>query len=362
MSNYYLILVWVAVAWMIGLCTKVQRTEYVCGEKVQRYYPLWAFLIYLPLVIWSGFRGYVGDTGAYMKMFQEIPSGLRNIPSYMDTIEKDKGFYLFSAVIKNLISDNVNVYFIILALIQVALLIKVYRKYSSNYIVTFFLFIASTDYISWMFNGIRQFTAVTITFFAFEYILKKKYVPAVLIVLFAALFHGSALLVLPFIFIAQGQAWNKKTILFIIAVIVAVMFIGEFTDILDTLLAETQYKNVVSDWQEFQDDGTNILRVLVYAVPSVLSLIGLRFIKYADDPVINLCTNMSIASVGFYVVSMVTSGIFIGRLPIYYSLYGYILLPWEIEHMFSEKSVKLVYLAMIAGYLGFYMYSIMGLV
>ncbi|MEO2261810.1 EpsG family protein [Dorea sp. YH-dor228] len=362
MSNYYLILVWVAVAWMIGLCTKVQRTEYVCGEKVQRYYPLWAFLIYLPLVIWSGFRGYVGDTGAYMEMFREIPSGLRNIPSYMDTIEKDKGFYLFSAVIKDLIGDNVNVYFIILALIQVALLIKVYRKYSSNYIVTFFLFVASTDYISWMFNGIRQFTAVTITFFAFEYILKKKYVPAVLTVLFAALFHGSALLVLPFIFIAQGQAWNKKTILFIIAVIVAVMFIGKFTDILDTLLAETQYKNVVSDWQDFQDDGTNIIRVLVYAIPSILSLVGLRFIKYADDPVINLCTNMSIASVGFYVVSMFTSGIFIGRLPIYFSLYSYILLPWEIEHMFSEKSIKLVYLAMIAGYLGFYMYSIMGLV
>ena len=347
---------------MIGLCTKVQRTEYVCGEKVQRYYPLWAFLIYLPLVIWSGFRGYVGDTGAYMEMFREIPSGLRNISSYMDTIEKDKGFYLFSAVIKDLIGDNVNVYFIILALIQVALLIKVYRKYSSNYIVTFFLFVASTDYISWMFNGIRQFTAVTITFFAFEYILKKKYVPAVLTVLFAALFHGSALLVLPFIFIAQGQAWNKKTILFIIAVIVAVMFIGKFTDILDTLLAETQYKNVVSDWQDFQDDGTNIIRVLVYAIPSILSLVGLRFIKYADDPVINLCTNMSIASVGFYVVSMFTSGIFIGRLPIYFSLYSYILLPWEIEHMFSEKSVKLVYLAMIAGYLGFYLYSIMGLV
>lgn len=358
MSNYYLILVWVAVAWMIGLCTKVQRTEYVCGEKVQRYYPLWAFLIYLPLVIWSGFRGNIGDTWSYMKMFDEIPSGWSNLTGYIHTIEKDRGFYFFTAVIKNLIGDNVNLYFIILALIQVALLIKVYRKYSPNYIVTFFLFVASTDYISWMFNGIRQFTAVTITFFAFEYILKKKYVPAVLIVLFASLFHGSALLVLPFIFIAQGEAWNKKTILFIIAIIVAVMFIGKFTNILDTLLAETQYKNVVSDWQEWGDDGTNILRVLVYAVPSVLSLVGLRFIKYADNPVINLCTNMSIVSVGFYVVSMFTSGIFIGRLPIYFSLYGYILLPWEIEHMFSEKSAKLVYLMMIAGYLGFYVYSI----
>lgn len=352
---------WVAAAWFIGVFTKVQRTEYVCGQKVQRYYPLWAFLIYLPLVIWSGFRGYVGDTGAYMEMFREIPAGFGNILYYMDTVEKDKGFYFFSAVIKNLISENVNLYFIILALIQVVLLIKVYRKYSPNYVVTFFLFIASTDYISWMFNGIRQFTAVTITFFAFEYILKKKYIPAVLIVLFASLFHGSALLVLPFIFIAQGDAWNNKTILFILAVIVAVMFIGKFTNLLDTLLAETQYKNVVSDWQEWQDDGTNIIRVLVYAIPSILSLAGLRFIKYADDPVINLCTNMSIASVGFYVVSIFTSGIFIGRLPIYFSLYSYILLPWEIEHMFSEKSAKLVYLAMIAGYLGFYMYSVMGL-
>lgn len=358
MSNYYLILVWVAVVWFITACTQVRRTEYVCDEKVVRYAPLWAFVIFLPLVIWSGFRGHVGDTGVYMQMFGEIPKGLANIPAYIETVEKDKGFYFLTVLIKNLIGENVELYFIILAFLQVILLIKVYRKYSPNYVVTFFLFIASTDYISWMFNGIRQFTAVTITFFAFEYILKKKYVPAVLIVLFASLFHGSALLVLPFIFIAQGDAWNKKTILFILAVIVAVIFIGKFTNILDTLLAETQYKNVVSDWQEWEDDGTNIIRVLVYAVPAVLSLVGLRFIRNADNPVINLCANMSIVSVGFYVVSMFTSGIFIGRLPIYFSLYGYILLPWEIEHIFTEKSAKLVYMFMIMTYLIFYYYQV----
>lgn len=358
MSNYYLILVWVAVVWMITMCTQVRRTEYVCNEKVVRYTPLWAFVIFLPLVIWSGFRGYVGDTGAYMEMFGEIPKGLANIPAYMSTVEKDKGFYFLTALIKNIVGENVEIYFIILALIQVILLIKVYRKYSFNYAVTFFLFVASTDYISWMFNGIRQFTAVTITFFAFEYILKKKYIPAIIIVLVASLFHGSALLVLPFIFVAQGDAWNKKTLLFIAAVIVAVMFVGQFTDILDTLLAETQYENVVSDWQEWQDDGTNIIRVLVYAIPAALSLIGLRFIKNENNPVINLCVNMSIVSVGFYVVSMFTSGIFIGRLPIYFSLYGYILLPWEIEHMFTEKSVKLVYMFMIAAYMVFYYYQV----
>ena len=63
---------------------------------------------------------------------------------------------------------------------------------------------------------------------------------------------------------------------------------------------------------------------------------------------------MSIISTGLYVVSMFTSGIFIGRLPIYFSLYNYILLPWEIENLFTERSKKLVYIGLIGFYLLFY--------
>lgn len=224
-------------------------------------------------------------------------------------------------------------------------------------LMSFFLFLASTDYISWMFNGIRQFTAVTITFIGIKFILDKKYAKAIVLILIASLMHQSALLMIPFIFIAQGKAWNKKTLLFILAVIVVVVSVGEFTNILDSVLAETQYKNVVSDWQSWEDDGTNVLRVLVYAVPTILSLIGLKYIRNADDPIINLSTNMSIVSVGFYVVSMFTSGIFIGRLPIYFSLYSYILLPWEIDNMFTKRSARLVYLMTICAYLAFYYYQ-----
>ena len=287
-----------------------------------------------------------------------MPVSLGSMASYMATVKKDKGFYFVSAVIKCIVGNHVNIYFIVLAAIQAGVLIYVYRKYSSRYLVSFFLFIASTDYISWLFNGIRQFLAVTITFIGIKFILDKKYAKAIILILIASLMHQSALLVIPFIFIAQGKAWNKKTLLFMVAVIVIVAGIGQFTNVLDSMLAETQYKNVVSDWQSWNDDGTNALRVLVYAVPSVLSLIGLRFIRNEDDKVINLCTNMSIVSVGFYIVSMFTSGIFIGRLPIYFSLYSYILLPWEIDHMFTKRSARLIYVAMVVGYLGFYLYSV----
>ena len=302
------------------MATDVQRIEVVNGNKVRRYQPLWAAIIVLPLVLWTSNRGYIGDTYAYMKIFSELPKSISGIPVYMENVSKDRGFYFLSAIIKVIIGNKVNLYFFIIGAVQAYLVFKVYRKYSINYVISFFLFIVSTDYISWMFNGMRQFLAVTITFAGISFILDKKYIKASVIILLAATIHGTALLVLPFVFIVQGKAWNKKTLLFISVVIVAVAFVGQFTNILDALLSETQYKNVVSDWQSWDDDGTNVLRVLVYAVPTILSLIGIRYIKEADDPIINLCTNMSIVSMGFYVISMFTSGIFIGRLPIYFSL------------------------------------------
>lgn len=358
MNYYYLILVWIAAVYIITVTVNLQKTEYVCGKRVHRYQLIWAFLIFLPLIIWSGYRGYIGDTYAYKLAFDEMPVNFSDIPEYMETVTKDKGFYFLSAVIKSVIGADCSKYFIIIAFLQAIPIILIYRKYSSDYLTSFFLFVASTDYISWMFNGARQFVAVAITFACFELILQKKYVPTIIIILIASLFHGSALLLLPFVFIAQGKAWNKNTIIFIIGVVIAVSFVDKFTNVLDGLLAETQYKNVVSDWGNWQDDGTNILRVLVYSVPALLSFIGKKYIESDNDQVINLCTNMSIVSAGFYVISMFTSGIFIGRLPIYFSLYGYILLPYMIGRFFNKDSARIVNLVMIVAYLFFYYYQI----
>lgn len=357
-KNYILIIGWVAVMAMLSVLTSVKQEETVCGKKEYRWRPVWAVVTVLPLVWMCSQRGGIMDTGAYLEGYKDMPRAFGGIVSYIGTVKKDKGFYFLSAVIKCIVGNRSVVYLFIIAALQAGMLFYVYRKYSSRYLVSFFLFIASTDYISWLFNGIRQFLAVTITFIGIKFILDKKYAKAIILILIASLMHQSALLVIPFIFIAQGKAWNKKTLLFMVAVIVIVAGIGQFTNVLDSMLAETQYKNVVSDWQSWNDNGTNALRVLVYAVPSVLSLIGLRFIRNEDDKVINLCTNMSIVSVGFYIVSMFTSGIFIGRLPIYFSLYSYILLPWEIDHMFTKRSARLIYVVMVVGYLGFYLYSV----
>lgn len=358
MSNYDLIFVWTAVFAVLGHFVQMQRTEIVDGKKVQRIHPFWGMVLPLPLVLWTAVRGNVADSGAYRRMFEEIPTDIYEMDNYVRYIGKDEGFYFLTGLIKKWFTKDVRIYFLLIGGLQAYLLFRLYRKYSEKYVISFFLFIASTDFVSWMFNGMRQFTAVTITLLAFEFLLEEKHLKAVLVVLLASLFHQSALLVIPFLFIVKGRAWNRNMVFFLLLALLAVIYTDRFTGILDNMLQDTQYKNAVSDWMEWGDDGTNVLRVFVYAVPSLLALVGLRYIREENDPVINICTNMSVISVGFYIVSMFTSGIFIGRLPIYFSLYGYILLPWEIDHIFEAGSARLLYGIMIGAYMIFYLVQI----
>lgn len=358
-SPYVLILLWVGFVAIVTSRIRFQRLETVCGTKEPRYPWLFAFLVFLPVIWMAGNRTiYVGDTYAYRKGFMEMPSSFSEIPAYMQGITKDKGFSFFSAVIKQFIGPDAILYTIIIAAIQGIILASVYRKYSYNYVLSVFLFLASTDYISWMYNGVRQFMAVVIVFAATSLMLKKKYVPLILTILLASTFHQTALLMIPFVLIAQGKAWNKRTVLFIGLAILAVLFVDQFTTLLDDMLSGTQYENVVSDYTSWNDDGTNPLRVLVYSVPAILAFVGRKQIRREGNRLINLCANMSIISMGLFLLSMVTSGIFIGRLPIYCSLYGYILLPWEIDHIFNNKNRKIVLLAAIGMYLIFYYYQI----
>lgn len=356
-GKYIFTLIWPAVVALFYNMTGAKKVPVrVLGKTEPRVGWGWVLLLAIPLIIIAAQRGYFADTSLYIINFNNMPDSVSEISSYMQTVQKDELFSFVSLIIKVFITKNYEVYLGILATFQMLVLAKIFRKYSTDFFMSMFLFVASTDYLSWMFNGLRQFTAVCIILLAFNFILTKKYLFAILIILFASFFHGSALLVIPFIFIVQGKAWNKKTLLFLFGVIIAVSFVDQFTDILDTALSDTQYKNVVSEWNQWNDDGTNILRVLVYSVPAFISLYGKKIIDKSNDNVINICTNMSIASAGIYFVSMFTSGVFIGRLPIYFSLFSYILLPWEIKNIFSLNLKKVFNFIMILMYLIYYFF------
>lgn len=347
---YLMPLIWVAVASLFS--GGMYQKERVLGKVERRATWLYALIVMGPIIWMAAMRtAYFGDTLNYVRTFQGIPESFFAKIEYVRGIKKDTAFYAFGALVSVFAGDRARVFLLLIALIQGFALMKTYRRYSCDYWFAIFVFVATTDVFSWMYNGIRQFTAVAITFLAAGYIFRKKYIRAMLVIGFASLFHQSALMMIPVIFIVQGKPWNWKTLLVIMGTLFAMTFSGAFTGMLDSALQDTQYRNVVSDWMRWQDDGTNPLRVLVYSMPTILSLFCRKKIIASGDRTVQVACNMGIVSTALYLISMVTSGIFMGRLPIYCSLYANgILLPWELKNVFG-RSMRT---AAILCYLGFY--------
>ena len=353
-------LLWVCVGGLLVSKFTTRKHIRVLGNKRERWSITAVLILLIPMVYWCAMRSTsFGDTGAYKSYFEKAPSSLSKVISYAQSQKKDQFFFGFTAVVKCLITDDYRVYFGVMAAIQILCVGLIYRKYSRSFWISLFLFVASTDYIQWMFNGSRQFLAAAISFTALPFIVNRKYIPAILLVFLGSLMHKTALLLLPVIFIVQGKAWNKKTMLIMLGTLLAIVFVSQFTSFLDGILQDTQYENVVSDWEGNNDDGTNILRVLVYSIPTIIALLNKAKIEKSDNILINICVNMSIVSTAFYVVSMFTSGIFIGRLPIYMSLYNYILLPWELRHCFEKNTQLFFTISMWMAYFLFFCYTYM---
>ena len=149
MSQYILVMVWLVLIYIISQTINVYKSEYVLGKKEIRVRVGFAIFAVIPLIWWAATRPLsFGDSDAYVRMFETLPDTISAIPSYVDGVEKDKGFSVLSILIKCIVGQRYEFYFAILATIQGISLALVFRKYSSNFILALFLFVATTDYLS----------------------------------------------------------------------------------------------------------------------------------------------------------------------------------------------------------------------
>ena len=346
--NYWWLLIWAFLFGGICFAFIPKQEEYVLGKREVRWNWLPALILITPYVLWAAGRSNFGDSEVYRSRFFNVPSGISQIWVYTRNASKDKGFALLEVLFKTLISHSDVAFFSLVAAIQLLCLAHIYRKYSRNYWLSMFLFVASTDYLSWMHNGMRQFLAVALIFAALPLLVKKRYVPMVLVVVIASQIHLTALIFLPFIFIVNGRAWNIRTLGFIVALILSILFLDRMTGFMTNAMEDTAYEGNID--LLVHDDGTNIFRVLFYSVPAIMTWIFRPYIDKADEPLINVCSNLSIVAAGFYVLSFFTSGLIVGRIPIYFSLANYILIPWLITEIFDSGSAVL----MDVGFVGVY--------
>ncbi len=93
---------------------------------------------------------------------------------------------------------------------------------SDWFVMSFFLFMANGFYFM-SFSNIRYYLVLALVIYSMKFLFDKKFVPFCLIIIFAAFFHMTALLVIPAYFIAYYLKWNKKTY-WLIPVAAALLF------------------------------------------------------------------------------------------------------------------------------------------
>ena len=333
----------------------MRREELVDGQWCIRWTPLAAYSITVPFVLWAGGRQYFGDTEQYRETFKSLPSSLNQIGPYMSGVRKGPAFRLFELLFKCIVSHSDIALFICIAAIQIICLVHIYRKYSTNYWLSFFFFVASTDYLSWMHNGIRQFLAASILFLCVPLIAKKRYFSAIIITLLVSLIHSSALIFLPFIFIINGRAWNLRTLMFIVGIIGAILFVDRITGFLAEAMEDTAYAGDIEILKN--NDGTNIFRVLFYSVPAFMCWVFRPHLDRANNSLMNVCANLSIVTAGFYAFSFFSSGILMGAIPIYFSLSNYILIPWLLREVYDFDSMVFLETVFVFVYSAFFYYQ-----
>lgn len=302
------------------------------------------------IVFWAGLRSGFVDSNAYIRQFKEAPQGLDEAWNVLLSDTKDSGFTFLQILFKTLVSSDFHYWLMFIALATGLPIMVVYRNKSVDFLFSMYLFICSVTFI-WMFNGIRQFLAAAILFGFGFLIEKKKFVPFLIVLFLCSSIHGTAWLLLPMYFFVTDRPFGKRMIIFIVAVLSCSIAVNSLLETMDIMLQETQYSSNLAEFAE--DDGVHPLRVLFSCVPVILAFIQRKKIVATNNQYIYMCVNMSTIAAGLYFVGMLTSGIMIGRLPVFFILYNYILYPYLFNYIYSGKKT-LLYTIISITYLVFY--------
>lgn len=188
-------------------------------------------VICLALAFMAGFRDVDkwNDTGNYTMAFNYFTPTLSHYNGVMSGVPYvEKGFYFLSVVVKSLTNDS-QIYLLLVSLITFFFLYKDFRRYASYYPL-----LGVCIYISRFFLGrnlmqIRAGLAYAIILLGIRYVTQRNWKMYFLIVFFAYLFHQSALIAIPLYFMGCIKIKKKHVVMLITVAFILTAF---FTSVL----------------------------------------------------------------------------------------------------------------------------------
>ena len=203
---YYIILVFLLFGAIINV-----RTNMVIGQKNRKRLNIFLLLTCTVLMAISAFRYNTGqDYNTYTSTLIYLKNG-----NSLSWLNYEPGFIILYKILAPM-SHNGHIIIIFSSIATMSMLYGAIKKNSVNPNESIFLYYALYMYCM-SFNLVRQFIAISIIHLSIPVFKDRKTLKSMACIMFASLFHTSALLCIPFYFF-QKIRWNNKRILSIIIV------------------------------------------------------------------------------------------------------------------------------------------------
>lgn len=274
------------------------------------------------------------DTQTYCRMFDTASSTsgfidfltIREI-SIEEYLYKEGNFYLLVWLISRF-TDNEQIFLVVIAAIMTACVFKFISEHSEDFMLSCIIYICLGS-MTFSMNGMRQALAMSICLLAYDFAVKKKIVPFLLIVLLAMTFHVSA-----FIFLLAYPLSNFSKLHLVPLLIGGGLFIA-----LSSSLASI-YDSLVEKDYAVRDsiEGGGFVTVAIYLLVLILTMLFYKNLATENgiEPLFALCF------VGLVIFSTRYFSTQIFERISYYFYYSVILLIPKLSHIFKEKD-RLIY-------------------
>ena len=166
-------------------------------------------LIGIQLFVISAIRVDTGfDFDDYKNIFLEISN--LSIKNFL-TFPIEKGYELLNAIIA-VFTQNFQWVVIITSFLTIFLLTIVIYQYSKYYTLSFLLYIPFFYFFT--LSGVRQGLALSISLMSFRFLKEKKFFKYLLVILLAASFHYTALVMIPAYFVLNIKLdWKRMSVI-----------------------------------------------------------------------------------------------------------------------------------------------------
>lgn len=315
--------------------------------------PVFLVLLIFVLLLMSGLRREtVGlDTQRYFNSFNELASMNMADAKEFITSQKDTGFYWFSWGFSKLMPD-VHVWFMFVSAVYLVGVALVCYWESPDYAFSM-LYMYCMGMFFFSMTGLRQALAMGITLSGYAFLAKRQFIPFVLIVALASVFHQSAVIyVLIYPLARMRTGWLRLLLIlgffFVIIAFKNQVSVWIFNHIPQSLL-DARLAGYVGNEKRLTASG--------FLIQLLMFLFCLRYRSriIADEPHRETLYNLASVSLVFQAAAMAFAEFF--RMGMYFGWSFMVLIPICMQYEAKDKSYEFIRLALMIAFIAYFFYS-----